>query len=570
MTQQPHDNVLTIMSGGAAGDGVRASGSNLVKFIIESGYEAFASIDYPSLIRGGHNFSRVSFSNEKVFNDYAQIDVLIAFNDETIQIHREELREEALVLADKFTDEEKQAFGDRAIVIPMSQYAKELEAPAIARSSVALGALCFILDLPFDKLEEMFKVVFKDKKEDLNIKLANLGYEHVKANGIKHTRNFEPNTGLQEILNGSETYGEGMVKAGLDYYVSYPMTPSSPILHYLAAKQKEFDIKIIHPESELSVINMALGIVYAGKRAAIGTAGGGFALMHEPFSFAGVGELPLLTAVVMRQAPASGVPTYTSQADLLFTVFAGHGEFSRIVMLPGDPEEAYLAGGHGLNLAWKYQIPVVVLTDKHIAESVSSGCVDRDAVGMLPGKRAENTDENYGRYAFSDDGISPMAYPGTPNTNVKVTSYEHNEKGITIEDADMTVRMQDKRFLKVNEIKKEFGSLETVKFYGDLESKDMIVFWGSTKGAVLEAAKYLNKPVKMMQVVWAEPMNVDVIKGALEYADNIIDVEGNHDAQMAQLIKKNTGIDIEKRVLQYDARPFDPLDLAGKLNDLLN
>ncbi|MCK5027348.1 MAG: 2-oxoacid:acceptor oxidoreductase subunit alpha [Candidatus Pacebacteria bacterium] len=570
MTQQPHDNILTIISGGAAGDGVRAVGSNLVKFIIESGYEAFASIDYPSLIRGGHNFSRMSFSNEKVFNDYAQGDILIAFNKETIQLHREELREDALILADKFTDEEKQAFGDRAIEIPMNQYAKEVGAPAIARSSVALGALCFILDLSLDKLEEMLKVVFKNKKEDINIKLANLGYEHVKANGIRHERNFQPNPEPKEALNGSETYSEGMVKAGLDYFVAYPMTPSSPILHYLAAKQKEFDIKIIHPESELSVINMALGIIYAGKRAAIGTAGGGFALMHEPFSFAGVGELPLLTAVVMRQAPASGVPTYTSQADLLFTVFAGHGEFSRIVILPGDPEEAYLAGGHGLNLAWKYQTPVVVLTDKHIAESVSSGRIDREAVGILLGKYAENTDENYGRYAFSDDGISPMAFPGTPNTNVKVTSYEHDEKGITIEDADMTVRMQDKRFLKVNEIKKEFSKLETVKFYGDLESKDLIVFWGSTKGAVLEAAKYLNKPVKLMQIVWAEPMNTDTVKGALEYADNIIDVEGNHDAQMAQLIKKNTGIDIEKRVLQYDARPFDPLDLAGKINDLLN
>ncbi|MCK5591900.1 MAG: 2-oxoacid:acceptor oxidoreductase family protein, partial [Candidatus Pacebacteria bacterium] len=336
MKQQPHDNVLTIMSGGAAGDGVRAIGSNLVKFIIESGYEAFASVDYPSLIRGGHNFSRMTFSNEKVFNDYSQIDVLIAFNEETIQIHLEELREGALILADKFTEEEKQAFGDRAIEIPMSKYAKESGAPPIARSSVALGALCFILDLSLEKLEEMLRVVFKNKKEDINVELARLGYEYVKEKGIKHERNFEPMPDVKDTLNASDTFSLGMVKAGLDFFISYPMTPSTPILHYLAARQKELGVKVIHPESELSVINMALGVAYAGKRSAIGTAGGGFALMHEPFSFAGIGEIPLLVAVVMRQAPASGVPTYTSQADLLFTVFAGHGEFTKIVILPGD------------------------------------------------------------------------------------------------------------------------------------------------------------------------------------------------------------------------------------------
>ena len=568
--KETQDNILTIMSGGAAGDGVRAVGTNLVKFIIESGFEAFASIDYPSLIRGGHNFSRMSFSNEQVFNDYSVIDILIAFNDETIWLHKDELKENGLILSDSFTEEELSVFGSRAVVLPMDKFAKELGAPPIARSSVALGALCFILDLSMKKLEKLLLEVFKDKKSDVNIELARRGFEHMQELGTKYERRFEPSQDAKDMLNASDTFSLGMVKAGLDCYISYPMTPSTPILHYLAANRKKLGVQVIHPESELSVINMALGVAYAGKRSAIGTAGGGFALMHEPFSFAGVGEIPLLVAVVMRQAPASGVPTYTSQADLLFTVFAGHGEFTKIVILPGDAEETYLAGAHGLNLAWKYQIPVVVLTDKHIAESVMSGRLDEEAVGILPAKTAENTDENYGRYQFTEDGISPMAFPGTPNTVVKVTSYEHDEKGITIEDADMTVRMQDKRFLKNNEIQKEFSELETIKMYGDLESKNVIVFWGSTKGAVLEAAKYLDKPVKLMQIIWAQPMNVEEVTKHLQDAEIIIDVEGNHDAQMAQLIRKNTGIDIKDTVLQYDARPFDPLSLASKLNELLN
>jgi len=568
--KEPKNNIITIMSGGAAGDGVRAVGTNLIKFVIKSGFEAFASVDYPSLIRGGHNFSRMSFSNEKVFNDYSAIDILIAFNDETIRVHQGELREGGLILADKFTEEELSILGARAVVLPMEKITKELNAPAIASSSVALGALCFILDFSLEKLNELLLEVFKTKGSEMNVELALRGFEQMKEQGIKYERNFEPiQEDFKDMLNASDTFGLGMVKAGLEFYISYPMTPSTPILHFLAANQKELGVKVIHPESELSVINMSLGVAYTGKRSAIGTAGGGFALMHEPFSFAGIGEIPLLVAVVMRQAPASGVPTYTSQADLLFTVFAGHGEFTKIVICPGDAEEAYLAGGHGLNLAWKYQVPVVVLTDKHVAESFVSGHLDKEAVGMLPGKRAENTDENYGRYQFTEDGISPMAFPGTPNTKSKVTSYEHDEKGISIEDADMTVRMQDKRFLKNTEIKKEFSQLETIKLYGDLESKNVIVFWGSTKGAVLEASKYLDKPAKLMQIVWAEPMNVEEVTKQLKDAEVIIDVEGNHDAQMAQLIRKNTGIEIKERILQYDARPFDPLSLASKLNELL-
>ena len=567
--KEPKNNILTIMSGGAAGDGVRAMGINFTKFVVRSGFESFSSADYPSLIRGGHNFSRISFSDEKVFNDYSVIDILVAFNKETLQLHKDELKEGGLILADSFSEEELSSFGSRAIVLPMDEIAKELGAPPIASSSVALGALCFILDLSMEKLEELLLEVFKNKKSEVNVALAKRGFEYMQEQGTKYERNFEPTQDNQETLNASDTFSLGMVKAELDFFIAYPMTPATPILHFLAAHQKEMGLKVIHPESELSVINMALGVAYAGKRVAIGTAGGGFALMHETFSFSGMGELPLLVAVVMRQAPASGVPTYTSQADLLFTVFAGHGEFTKIVILPGDAEEAYLAGVHGLNLAWKYQIPVIVLTDKHVAESFISGRLDEDSVGMLSGKIAENTDENYKRYQFTDDGISPMAFPGTPNVKTKVTSYEHDEEGISIEDAEMTIRMQDKRFLKNKEIEKEFSQLETVKIYGDTESKNVIVFWGSTKGAVLEAAKYLDKPVKLMQIVWAIPMNADVVKKHLEDAEIIIDVEGNHDAQMAQLIRKNTGIEIKDKVLQYDARPFDPLFLASKLNELL-
>jgi 2-oxoglutarate ferredoxin oxidoreductase subunit alpha len=569
--KEPQNNILTIMVGGAAGDGTRALGSNLFLFFIKNGFETFASADYPSLIRGGHNFSRITFSDDRVYNDYSAIDILIAFNEETIQLHRSELKEGSVILADSFTEEEPGASHSGAVLLPMKEFAKEIDAPQIARSSVAFGAVCYLLGLPFEKMEEVLREVFKEKGLDVNIRLAQMGYDHLKASGTTYPRNFEPKQEGAEALDASSTFSRGLVKAGLDFYVAYPMTPASPILHFLAKNQKDMGIKVIHPESELSVINMALGIAYTGKKTAIGTSGGGFALMQESFSLAGMSETPLVVAMVSRQSPASGVPTYTSQADMLFILNSGHGEFPRIVLAPGDAEEAFYAGADSLNLAWKYQIPVIVLTDKHIGESVMSGRIDEEKVGVEEGKiaEAENVNSNYKRYQFTEDGVSPLAFAGTADAVVKATSYEHDEKGITTEDSEATTAMYDKRFAKSKEIEKEFEKYDTVKIYGDTESKNVVVFWGSTKGAVLEAAKYLEHPAKLLQILWLEPLDVAKVTAELQDAEMIVDVEGNHNAQLASLIRQKTGIEIKEKILRYDARPFDPLPLAEELNALL-
>lgn len=583
MQKDLHNDVFTVGIGGAAGDGVLEAGSNLGIILKDLGYEVYMSSNYPSLIRGGHNFVRLSFGKEKIWNDHTQLDVLIALNEETVKLHTHELNENAFIFADKFDSEDLEKLGSNATVVPMLYSVKKLSLPDITRNSVALGALCYLLDLSLKSMKNVVGHVFEDKMPEANIKLAEIGFDHLALKQIRHSKKLESSEPGGEFIDGNMAFSRGLIAAGLDFYVAYPMTPASTILHYLARKQtpggpssSAGQLKVIQPESELSVINMALGMIYTGKRVAIGSATGGFALMHEAFSFAGMAEFPLVVAVSQRQAPATGVPTHSSQSDLRFAIHAGHGEFPRIVMAPGDPEECFRAADVALNLAWKFQIPVIVLLDKILSEHMITCVLPEKSVYVDKGKIAENTDENYGRYKFSDDGVSPMAFPGTLNTTVKVTSYEHDEYGITTEKVDEVKKMIEKRFSKIKGIEENMKGRETIKVYhgrrggeGDLESENAVVFFGSTKSPILEASKYFEKGIKLIQIIWVEPFPVEKVMKELEGKKRIICVEGNHNGQLSALIREKTGIEKTHEILKYDSLPFDPIELSKQINEII-
>ena len=563
-------NIFTVAIGGAAGDGVREAGTNLGQFLTKLGFEVFVSFDYPSLIRGGHNFSRISFSKEKIYNDYVKIDVLIALNDETMHLHKNELNDGAAVFSDKFDEEDIKMFGQNAVLLPMVKTTEELSAPAITRTSVALGAVCYLLDLPFGEMDQILRRVFKEKGFEINVTLAEKGYKYLENLEFRHSQRMEHNgDNGKELADGNTAFAKGLLAAGLDFYIGYPMTPSTSILHYLAKKQKEKTFKVIHPENEIAVINMALGAAYAGKRTAVGTAGGGFALMQEAFALAGMSEIPIAIAVSQRQAPATGLPTHTSQGDLKWVINSGHGEFPRIVIAPGDPEESYQAGADALNLTWKYQMPAIVLLDKHLSENSSTGVFNTDKITIEKGKIAEKINGEYRRYQITEDGVSEMAFPGTPGAVIKATSYEHNEDGISTEDPKMVKAMGDKRFSKLKQLEKDFSKYNTVKIYGDPKSKNVVVFWGSTKGAVLEAAKYLKNQPKFLQILWMSPFDAEKVAENLKNAKKIIIVENNRSGQLASIIREKTGINIENKILKYDSMPFDVMELAKQLNENL-
>ena len=562
-------DILTIGIGGAAGDGTKEAGAALGTLLAELGYEVFMSIANPSLIRGGHNFARLSFGAEKIWCDRDKLDVLVALNEESITLHQNELSPNAVIFADELTPAVTAARGANAVALPMAATAIAIGAPAVARNSVALGALGYLLDLDLAGLQKILQRIFQNKKPELNLKLAQTGFEFLKKTGLAPLKKIKPGQTKKEFLDGNVAFAKGLLAAGLDFYVAYPMTPATSILHFLAGEQKNRKLKVIQPENELAAINLALGVAYAGKRVAVGSATGGFTLMQEAFSFAGGAELPLVVAVAQRQAPATGVPTFSSQADLRLAIHAGHGEFPRLVIAPGDPAEAFLAGAVGLNLAWQYQTPVIVLLDKIVSEHPATSQLTADQIKIESGKIAAKTGSDYRRYEITADGLSPLAFPGTPDIVVKITSYEHGEKGITTEDPELVKAMVNKRFAKAAALATEMVQQETVKIYGDQEAETAVIFWGSTKGPVLEAAKYFDRPLKLVQIVWLEPFDVGRVSAALAKVKKIINVEGNHNAQLAALIREKTGLEVSANILKYDSRPFDPIELAQQIN-LLN
>lgn len=581
MQKDPHKNIFTVGIGGAAGDGVLEAGSSIGFLLRDLGYQVYLSSNYPSLIRGGHNFIRISFSKEKIWNDHSKLDAVIALNEETVKLHKNELNPGGVIFADAFEEDDLKTLGANAVTTPMKSSVTEISAPPITRNSVALGALCYLLDLPIEKMTEILQMVFAHKLPEVNVKLAIIGYEHMQKLNFRHDKKIDKGASgdtypeapwseaHSEFMDGSVAFGKGLIAAGLDFYLAYPMTPSSAILHFLARQQKTDGLKVIQPENEISAINMALGMSYVGKRVAIGSATGGFSLMQEAFSFAGGAELPLVVAVCQRQAPATGVPTHSSQSDLRFALAAGHGEFPRIVIAPGDPEESFLAGANALNMAWKFQTPVIVLLDKILCEHMMTVSIDDKFISAERGKITENPGANYARYQITEDGISPLAFPGAKDAIIKVTSYEHDQSGITTEEIVEVKAMIDKRFSKIKSIEAEMQNQETIKVYGDTSSENVIVFFGSTKSPVLEASKYFDKPVKLVQIVWLAPFDIEKVKNEIGGAKKIICVEGNHDAQLAGLIREKTGIEMTDKILRYDSLPFDPIELAEQVNNII-
>ena len=566
MVQNKNEKIYTILVGGQAGDGAREAGVNLGRMLCKLGYHVFSTVEYPSLIRGGHNFCRVSFSKEKISSDYRDLDIIVALNQETIELHQKELKKDGAIFFDN-TLKGISGKPGKPISLPISSYTKEAGVAPMMKTAVALGALCYYFDFDLEALKKVFEEIFKIKAEG-NVFLAQKGYDYLRdLKVVQKQIDFPLSKEKGSMIDGNTALSEGMVKAGMKNYIAYPMTPATSILHHLAKRAKEYELKVTQAESEVAVINMALGSAFAGVRTATGSSGGGFALMLEALSMAGMAEIPLVVAESQRPGPSTGVPTRTAQGDLNF-VRRIPGEFPRIVLAPGDQEEAYELGGVAMNLAWKYQVPVIVLLDKQLSESLVNA--DLKKIKIKPEKfKSSKGGKNYQRYAFSKDGVSPLCFPGTKDTIVKVNSYEHSEDGLITESSEMTQKMFDKRFAKSKDIEKDLIKMKGIRVYGDKNSKNILVFWGSTKGAVLEAIKYVKKPVKAVQILAMEPMPIKSLVEVLKGAKKIIDIELNYTGQLAEVIREKTGIEIKNKILKYDTYAFEPMELSKKIDKMI-
>ena len=355
---------FSILIGGKAVFGIDKSGSVIGRLLNQLGYRVYIYRDYPSLIRGGHTFSIIRASHNRIAAHQDKVDLVLALNQETLNLHKSRLKKGCFFIFDS----EQIKIGVEpgcGLGLSLGKFLKEEDAPEIMRNTCIIGALAKAMGVNFDILEEVLKKEFT-KNTDLNLKVAQRGF-----NEAKELIRIEP---LKQeslpLLTGNQAIAIGLIKGGLNTYIAYPMTPSSPILHYLAEIADDFALNVIHPESEIAVILMALGFSYLGKKTAVGTSGGGFCLMTEGLSLSGMAELPVVIILGQRPGPSTGLPTYSAQTELHFALNAGQGEFVRFIVAPGDAEEAYYWSAISLNVSWKYQIPSIILSDKNLGEGV--------------------------------------------------------------------------------------------------------------------------------------------------------------------------------------------------------
>ncbi|MBI5123840.1 MAG: 2-oxoacid:acceptor oxidoreductase family protein [Candidatus Omnitrophica bacterium] len=527
---------FSILIGGKAGFGIDKSGSILSLMINRFGYRVYVYRDYPSLIRGGHTFSIIRASEKRVSSHKNTVDYILALNQDTLNIHKNRLKKDSVIIydADSVKCDGLSCPVKHAVGIPVNRILKEENAPEIMRNTCIIGGLSKIIGIDWPVVESILKKEIA-KDTELNEKIARRGYDEVETLVSIKSLNRNP----LSLLTGNEAIGLGLIKAGLKTYISYPMTPTSPILHFLAGIAEDFSLKVIHPESEIAVILMALGSSYCGEAVAVGTSGGGFGLMTEGLSLSGMAELPVTIVLGQRPGPSTGLPTYTAQTELDFAMSAGQGEFPRFIAAPGDAEEAYYWSGVSLNISRKFRIPSIILVDKTVCEGVYN--LDMDSV---------------------KDILTEASVVRDWKTPYKVNSYEHDESGITTEDPAIAAKMQEKRMLKKKLLIKELENYETVKCCGSLKSSTAIICWGSNKGPVAEAAGKLN--LKAIQPIVLLPFPVNEIKDALKGVKKIISVENNATGQLGALLR-GYGIKIDEEILRYDGRPFAVDELEDRL-----
>ncbi|HMK15474.1 MAG TPA: 2-oxoacid:acceptor oxidoreductase family protein, partial [Methanomicrobiales archaeon] len=457
----------SVLIGGRAGEGLNKAGIIIARILNGLGYRVFMYYDYPSLIRGGHNFSILRASPERIYSHRTGVDFLLAMNRETLDLHAHR-RSPATVAI--FDSDVVKADG---IGIPLTRIAKEVGAPEIARNTGIVAGFCRAAGIPWETLGDTLRSEIPRGLE-ANLAIARRAFDLVQPVPGAAIAPVPRDGPPLPFLTGNEAAGIGLLAAGLEAFVAYPMTPTSNLLHFLAGVPADLDLTVVHPENEIGVILMALGFAYAGKKVAVGTSGGGFCLMTEGFSLAGMAEVPLVVMLGQRPGPSTGLPTYSCQTELHFAANAGQGEFVRLIVAPGDLEQTCYWTRAALALSWRYQIPSIVLYDKNLAEHGYN--LDTGSVPPIPDLPATGWDGTtpYRRYAITDSGVSPLAFPGTKGAVVKANSYAHGEDGITTEEPETVVRMQEKILRKGEGLARDLAGMPAVTAWGPAGAGDAL------------------------------------------------------------------------------------------------
>ncbi|MBM2824422.1 MAG: pyruvate flavodoxin/ferredoxin oxidoreductase domain protein [Dehalococcoidales bacterium] len=559
---------INFMVGGEAGQGVQSLGFLLAKVFARGGYHVFADQDYESRIRGGHNFFRVRVSDTRVAAITESLDILVVLNKESIDLHQGELAPGGVVIFDG--EKIKDVAGNRRFLnVPLERLAEEKAGNKLMTNTIALGAALALVDYDFELVASVLTDHFgSGQVAESNIRAARAGYEHVQAEfSNAFSRHFKPLATVKRMLiNGNEAIALGAIAAGCKFVAAYPMTPTTSIIEYLAAKSKDYGMVMVPAEDEIAAINMVIGAAYAGVRAMTATSGSGFCLMVEGLGLAAMTETPIVIVEGQRPGPAIGLPSRTEQGDLQFVLHAHQGDFPRAVLAPATVADAFWATVKAFNLADKYQLPVIILTDHYLASSYSTVDVfDLSRVtierGLLRSDEGGELSE-YQRYKITGSGISPRAFPGQGKALVVADSDEHDEQGHPIEDALTRTAQMQKRLRKLISLKQE---INTLPVYGPGDATTTLIGWGSTYGAIQEAVDIMRKDgksVNMLHLNELWPFPATAVAETLGRTRNSYIIENNATGQLAYLIKAETGRDVSGRILKYDGRPFTPANIA--------
>lgn len=550
--------MYNILVGGAAGQGIDTTVATLEKLLKKSGYFVFTTKDFMSRVRGGHNFSILRFGTEEVTSHSSVLDGIIALNDETVEIHKEKLKENGFILCDsKLATEDK-----KAIKLNMDTMAKEIGNPRVS-GSIAVGVILKLFGETLDYVPEVLKKSVKPQYYDMNIKAIEQGYQSVETRFPKLKGKFSD----WMIISGSQAMGLGAIAAGVKFYSAYPMSPSTAVMEYLAPKADKAGIVVEQAEDEIAGINMAIGASFAGARAMTGTSGGGFCLKVEGLGLSGIAEIPLVVVDVQRPGPATGLPTRTEQSDLKFVVSASQGEFPRMVIAVRNQKDAFYQTIRAFDLAEKYQIPVILLSDQYVGDSVSTvEPFDVNNIKVTEPATKDDIKGEYLRYRYTEDGISPRLIPGKSNHFVTADSDEHDERGWITESAEVRNKMMDKRMRKLVKLQEE---LQEPEFLGSETCDTLLLGWGSTYGPIIEAVATLNKkkPGKYGALVFGDvyPLPTKLLLEKATKVNQIINIEQNATGQLAGLIREYTGIKCDSSILKYDGRQISGEEIVSKV-----
>jgi 2-oxoglutarate/2-oxoacid ferredoxin oxidoreductase subunit alpha len=579
-------NQLKLLAGGEAGDGVFAVSDMLALLFARAGLEVLTTQTYSSRIRGGHINASVRVAEEELRSQGDELDLLIALDLETVELHRKTIREGGIILYDNSQGEIDLGDLDQRQVtifpIPARKIAREkLNAPImknIVMTGAALTAVNF--DPEFELLGHLIRERFLSKGEkivDKNLEAAAAGRDLVlQANQPVRYQMEKRQRARKMLLQGSDAVAFGALVAGCRFMASYPITPASDVMEYLVNKFPKYNGVMVQAEDELSAINMAIGAAFGGTRALAASSGPGVALMIEALGLAAVTETPLVVVDVQRCGPSTGMPTRMEQADLNLLVYGAHGEIPRIVIAPSDIEECFYQTIRAFNLAEKYQCPVIIATDQYLSQSqrttwpfdLSKVTIDRG--WLLSDEDLKNLDGQFKRYLITDRGISPRTMPSQEAGIFKTTGVEHVESGNATENPDARTRMMRKRFAKLDTFRKE--DMQPPRLYGNPGSDITLVGWGSTKGVILEAMERLKQEdghdLKLMQILDLWPFPDHALAEILRTSRQVIVVENNFTGQLANLIRQQTGIECSK-VVKYNGAPFAPKELYQRLKELV-